>query len=86
MDNNKSKNTDRMNGAFNTLSDAEAAYGLSKWFGAIIFYFLNLGRVPFDILHSKKYDVRNVLVGYSLNLLLAAAILYVLYYLENLGG
>ena len=73
------KETDRMNGAFNTSSEAEAAYEVTQWIGAIIFYFLLLGKTPFKDLWTKKYALRNTLVGYLLNLSLAGLIFYILY-------
>ena len=68
---------DRMNGAFQTASEAEAHYGLSVWLGAIVFYFLSLGKRSFDELYIKKYRLRNMLVGYGLHLALAVGIILI---------
>jgi len=56
--------------ALSTLNDAEAAYGFRVWVGAIFFFLLNIGKVPFGKLEDKKYERRNVITGYFLVLIL----------------
>jgi len=54
-----------------------AVTSLYKWFGAVIYYFLNLGQVPFDQLYSEKYKWRNVWLGYGITMMfLISGILY----------
>ena len=68
--------------ALDTLSEAEAAYGLSQWFGAIFFYFAAFGRRPFDTFYTKKYETRNVIVGWLLQVgaVLLVSTLLMLFY------
>lgn len=66
-----------MNGAFETYTEAEAHYEVTKWIGAIIFYLLAFGKQPFETFHQEKYKLRNTLVGYVLQLCLLALLLYI---------
>ena len=62
--------------ALNTMNEAEASYGLRVWFGAIFFYLVKRGKVPFEELHNKKHERRNVITGYFLVLFLVALGIY----------
>ncbi len=74
---NKKAEDKQIKEALETLSEAEAAHGLNVWLGAIIFYLINLGKVPFDQLYTKNYATRNVIVGYFLSLIIAGLFLYI---------
>ena len=76
MENEKDPSEDRMNGAFDTLSEAEAAYQFSTWLGAVIIYLLRLGRKPFEVIYVKKYRLRNTLLSYAMNWLLILLLAY----------
>jgi len=49
-----SKNKSKISDAFNTMNEAEAAYGTRVWFGAIFIYLIKFGKVPFSVVYSKK--------------------------------
>ena len=70
--------SDRMNGAFETGSEAETAYGVTQWIGAILFYLLNLGKRPFNEFWIKKNATKNLIVGYIFNLLVIGGFIYLL--------
>ena len=76
MEDEKDPSEDRMNGAFDTLSEAEAAYHFSTWLGALIIYLLCLGRKPFEVIYVKKYRLRNTLLSYAMNWLLILLLAY----------
>ena len=40
--------------ALNTINEAQAAYGFRVWLGAIFFYLIKRGKVPFEELHGKN--------------------------------
>ena len=58
--------------ALNTMNEAQASYGFRVWLGAIFFYLIKRGKVPFEELYGKKYENRNVITGYFLVLFLVA--------------
>ena len=66
----KKKKDSRLADAFRTKNISEADYGLSFWFGAIFFYLLSFGKIPFDELHSKQYKNRNLWVGWLFRMVL----------------
>lgn len=86
MDNNKEWKVDRMNNAFYTYSTSEAAYEFSIWLGAVVIYFLLIGKTPFDQIDQKKYRFRNLIIGYGLHLILVAGYIYLLYWSEMNNG
>ena len=49
---------------------SNAVTSLYNWFGAIIYYCLNFGKIPFNELYSEKYKWRNVWTGYAITLTL----------------
>ncbi|MEM6261415.1 MAG: hypothetical protein AAGI38_02825 [Bacteroidota bacterium] len=55
-----------MKEAFETMNEAEAAYSLRVWVGAVFFFFLKRGKVPFDEVNSKQHESRNLWTGYFL--------------------
>ena len=65
-----SKNKSKISYAFNTMNEAEAAYGTRVWFGAIFIYLIKFGKVPFSVVYSKKNQRRNVIIGYLLVIIL----------------
>ncbi len=67
--------TDRMNGAFDTLSEAEAAFSFSRWLGTVFLYLLFLGKKPFKDLQTQHYKTLGLIIGYLLNLGVVAAFL-----------
>jgi len=73
----KNKKEDKViKDALDTMNMAEASYGLRVWIGAIFFFLINMGKVPFKELYVKKYERRNVLVGYFLVLILVGLGIY----------
>ncbi|MEP2990931.1 MAG: hypothetical protein ABJN61_11650 [Flavobacteriaceae bacterium] len=62
--------------AFNTISEGEADYNHSKWFGAIFYYLINLGRKPYKYFTNSKFSKRNLWTGYFLKLLLLVLLIY----------
>lgn len=66
-------------------SGHDIAVTSSKWFGALFFYVLNLGKVPLKQLWTKKYSMRNLWVGYLMKLSFLALILFLVwnYYLRD---
>ena len=56
--------------ALETMNEAEASYGVRIWIGAIFFYLLKRGKVPFEKFQDKKYEKRNVVTGYFLVLII----------------
>lgn len=71
---------DSIKQAMETLNHAEADYGFSIWIGTIFFYFLRLGKVPFENLHQKQYNTRNALVGWLLRVMVIIAFIYIIWY------
>ena len=65
-----SKNKSKISDAFNTMNEAEAAYGTRVWFGAIFIYLIKFGKVTFSVVYSKKNQRRNVIIGYLLVIIL----------------
>jgi len=61
------------------MSAADNQLNAAEWFGTIIIYLLFLGKRPFKQLYSKKYKLRNVAVGYILQLIAVALLFYWLY-------
>ncbi len=51
----------------------------SQWYGAAVFYLLNLGKVPMNELWVKKYARRNLWVGYVVKMAFLALLLYLLW-------
>lgn len=71
---------DRMNGAFDSSNEAEVIFFLTELLGAVLFYLINLGQVPFDELYIKKYRTKHVICGYAINLCTIASFYLWLYY------
>lgn len=71
---------DRMNGAFDSSNEAEVIFFLTEWQGAVLFYCINLGQVPFEQLYIKKYRSKHVIWGYAVNLLFVASFYLILFY------
>lgn len=65
-----------------TLNEAEAAFFFSVWIGAAFYFACTLGKKPFEEIYSKKYFRRNLWTGYGFTLLLAAALLYLFWWLQ----
>ena len=47
-----SKKNSKISDAFDTMNEAEAAYGTRVWFGAIFIYLIKFGKVPFSVVYS----------------------------------
>lgn len=58
--------------AMKTHNEAEAAFWLSEWFGAIFYYYLNRRKIPFEELSDRKYLKRNVWTGWVIKIVLLA--------------
>ncbi|WOD42331.1 hypothetical protein [Hwangdonia lutea] len=56
-------------------SDLDIALTSSKWFGALVFYIINLGKVPLKEFWTKKYSKRNLWVGYFVKIVFLVATL-----------
>lgn len=50
------------------MNESNAVTGLYKWFGAIIYYCLSFGEIPFEEHYSEKYKWRNICTGYALTM------------------
>ena len=61
-----------------TPTEADASYGITIWSGAVFFYLINFGRVPFENLNEKKYKRRNFWIGYFLKFVFIVFITFVL--------
>jgi len=69
-----------MNGAFESNCEAEVVFSFIEWQGAVLFYLINLGQVPFKELNIKKYRTKNIIFGYLFNLSFVAIFYLMLYY------
>lgn len=74
------KGDEQMKDAFETLSEAEASFELTKWLGAVLRFIFFLGRKPFENLYTKKEGRKNALVGYICQVSIALAIIFILLY------
>ena len=70
------KKDDKIKDAMNTMNDGEAAYGLSKWVGAIFYYMINLGKKSFEDIDTKENGLRNVVTGWLLQMMFVGLGIY----------
>lgn len=57
-------------------SGRDIAITSSQWYGAAVFYLLNLGKIPMKELWSRKYARRNLWTGYFMKLLFLGLVLF----------
>ena len=74
VENNKKNTTESSTGA--------GAYYLSQWIGALIFFLLNLGKIPFNDLYGNQYATRNFWVGYLTMLIIASGLFSIIWSLQ----
>ena len=77
-----SKKNSKISDAFDTMNEAEAAYGSRVWFGAIFIYLIKFGKVPFSVVYSQKNQRRNVIIGYLLVIILIILGILLLSYIK----
>ena len=82
MEKDKSKNIYGKPEISDSLSIAVTS---SQWLGALIFYLIKFGKVPFRVLWSKKYASRNLWTGYIAKIILLIISIYFIwiYFLKD---
>ena len=74
--NKKKEKAERKLEAFDEITnEADALYGLSTWFGAIVVYLFKFGKIPFKDVFSKDNESRNTAIGYSFQIMIVGVVI-----------